>query len=217
MPTISKILEQKRRANRRNIYLDGAFAFGVNVNVVARFHLREGMTLSAEQIDAIANGEVRQECFDHAMRLLQQRLHSRSELARKLTRREYGPGVIDDVLADLARLGYVDDARFAKTKALSAAQNKHHGRRRAFIELMKSGVTDTTARLATQDVYESHDSMAAARELAMKKAPSLRRLDPVTARRRLVGMLQRRGYTYDEIRPVIDEVLGQFESDQASE
>lgn len=208
MPTITKILEQRRRANRRNIYLDGAFAFGVNINVVARFRLREGLTLSSEQIEAIAKGEVRQECFDHAMRLLQQRLHSRAELSRKLSRHEYGPGVIDDVLNDLTRLGYVDDARFAKTKASSAAQHKHHGRRRAFVELMKSGVSDTTARLATQDVYESHDSMAAARELAQKKAPSLRRFDPMTARRRLVGMLQRRGYTYDEIRPVVDEVLG---------
>lgn len=213
MPTITKILEQKRRANRRNIHLDGAFAFGVNINVVARFRLREGMTLTAEQVSEIARGEVRQECFDHALRLLSQRLHSRSELARKLSRREYGPGVIENVLDDLARLGYVDDARFAKTRALSAAQNKHHGRRRAFVELIKSGVNDTTARLATQDVYESHDSMASARQLAEKKAPSLRRLDPTTARRRLVGLLQRRGYTYEEIRPVIDEVLGQHGSE----
>ncbi len=209
MPTITNILEQKRRPNRRNIHLDGAFAFGVNVNVVARFGLREGMTLTAEQVSEIARGEVRQECFDHALRLLQQRLHSRSELSRKLSRKEYGPGVIEGVLSDLERLGYVDDVRFAKTRALSAAENKHHGRRRAFIELIKSGVSDTTARLATQDVYESHDSLAAARQLAQKKAPSLRRLDPVTARRRLVGMLQRRGYTYDEIRPVIDVVLDQ--------
>ena len=37
MPTITKIDEQKRRANRRSIYIDGEFAFGCNVNVVARF------------------------------------------------------------------------------------------------------------------------------------------------------------------------------------
>jgi regulatory protein len=211
MPTITKILELKRRPNRRNIHLDGKFAFGVNLNVVARFRLREGMTLTAEQVNEIEKGEVRQECLDHALRLLQQRLHSRSELSKKLSRHEYGSAVIEDVLSDLSRLGYVDDARFAKTKALSAAQNKHHGRRRAFVELIKTGVSDTTARLATQDVYESHDSIASARQLAMKKAPSLRRLDPVTARRRLVGMLQRRGFSYDEIRPVIDEALGSMD------
>jgi hypothetical protein len=29
----------------------------------------------------------------------------------------------------------------------------------------------------------------------------------VVARRRLVGMLQRRGFDYDSIKPVVDEVL----------
>jgi hypothetical protein len=30
----------------------------------------------------------------------------------------------------------------------------------------------------------------------------------VTAKRRLIGMLQRRGFDYDTIRPVVEEVLG---------
>lgn len=208
MPTITKISEQKRRGNRRNIHLNGAFAFGVNLNVVARFRLREGMSLSDEQVRQIEVGEVRQECFDHAMRFLESRLHSRGELFKKLMRREYGEKIINDVLDDLARMDYVNDARFAKTKALSAAQHKHHGQRRAFIELIKSGVDRPTAERALEDVYETHDSLAVARQLAQKQAPRLRKLDPLTARRRLAGMLLRRGFDYDTVRPVIDEVLG---------
>ena len=111
-------------------------------------------------------------------------------------------------LADLERLGYVDDARFAKTKAMSAAQYKHHGHRRARVELMKAGVDDATARKAIEDVYDPHDSLGVARTLAQKQAPRLRKLDPIVARRRLAGMLARRGFDYDTIRPVIDEVLG---------
>ena len=38
MPVVTQITVQKRHDNRRNIYLDGAFAFGINVNVVARFY-----------------------------------------------------------------------------------------------------------------------------------------------------------------------------------
>jgi regulatory protein len=55
LPTITRIAEQKRRPNRRNVYLDGAFAFGCNVKVVARFRLREGMTLSPEQVRQITS------------------------------------------------------------------------------------------------------------------------------------------------------------------
>jgi regulatory protein len=209
MPTITRIAEQRRQKNRRNIFLDGAFAFGCNLNVVARFRLREGMSLAAEQVEQIKQGEVRQECFDDAMDVLQRRLHSRSELQRKLARKEFGDETVQSVLDDLKRLGYLDDERFAKTKALSAAQNKHHGKRRAKVELMKAGVDSDTADRALGDVYDAHDSLAVARDLARKQATRLKKLDPLVARRRLVGMLQRRGFDYETIKPVVDQVLGE--------
>ena len=208
MPIITKISEQKKRENRRNIFLDGAFAFGVNLNVVARFRLREGLELSLEQVTEIEAGEVRQECFDKGLEYLSSRLHSRSELQRKLNRREYGETVITYVLNELARLGYVDDARFAKAKAMSSAERKHHGKRRAFMELRKAGVSNEVAGVALKEVYETSDSVAVARELALKQAPRLRKLEPLAAKRRLIGMLQRRGFDYVDIKPVVDEVLG---------
>jgi len=208
MPTVTRITEQKRNPNRRNVFLDGAFAFGCNVNVVARFRLRAGLQLTADQVREIEYGEVKQECFDAAMQFLGTRLHSRAELYRKLSRREWGDAVIDVVLEDLSRLGYLDDERFAKTKALSAAQHKQHGRRRAFLELIRSGVKGDVADRALDEVYTDADTLAVARELAQKQAPRLRQLDPLVARRRLIGMLQRRGFDYDDIRPVVDEVLG---------
>ena len=208
MPVITQISEQKRRPNRRNVNLDGAFAFGCNLNVVARFKLRKGMTLTEEQVRQIQLGEVKQECFDRALEYLGSRLHSTAELRKKLIRREYGDAVVDAVMADLARLGYLDDEVFAKTRALSAAQHKHHGRRRAFLELIKSGVKGDVADKALADVYAEHDGTAVARQLAQKQAPRLKKLDPLVARRRLVGMLQRRGFDYDAIKPVVDEVLG---------
>lgn len=208
MPILTRITEQKRRPNRRNIFLDDRFAFGVNLNVVAKFHLKPGLELSDRQVRAIQQGEVRQECLDKALRYLERRLYSRHELQTRLTRLEYGPAVIEEVLNDLDRLGYVDDERFARTKALSAARHKHHGKRRAMLELIKAGVARPVAHKALEQVYDVHDSLATARQLAQKKAPSLRRLDPMTARRRLAGMLLRRGFDYDTVRPVIDDVLG---------
>jgi regulatory protein len=213
LPVVTRIAEQKRRANRRNVYLDGAFAFGCNLNVIARFRLREGMALTPDQVRQIALGEVRQECFDRAMASLGSRLHSRAELHRKLMRREYGETVVNAVLDDLVRMGYVNDEQFAKTKALSAAQYKHHGRRRAMVALRKAGVSGAVADRALDDVYGSHDTAAVARRLAEKQAPRLKKLDPPVARRRLVGMLQRRGFDYESIKPVVDEVLGRGRND----
>jgi regulatory protein len=208
MSVITRIVEPKGKPQRTRIYLDGRFAFTVKLNVVAKFRLREGMELSAQQIEAIEQGEIRQECLDKGMKYLSGRLHSREELRKKLVRQEYSAAMIDEVLEELKRLGYVDDARFAKTKALSAAQHKHHGPRRAMMELMRAGVKREVAEGAVGEVYESNDNVAEARKLAMKQAGRLKKLDPPVARRRLAGMLARRGFDYDAIRPVIEEVIG---------
>jgi regulatory protein len=208
MPAITKLSQQKRRPNRRNVFLDGQFAFGCNLNVIAKFRLREGMQLTDAQVSEIEQGEVRQECFDKAIEYLQRRLHSRSELSTKLMRREYGRPIVEGVLDDLMRLGYVDDERFARTKASSAAEHKKHGRRRAMVELLKSGVKGDVARRALDQVYQNHDSIAVARDLAARHAGRLGKLDPAVARRRLAGMLLRRGFDFEDIKPVVDEALG---------
>jgi regulatory protein len=208
MPLITYISEQKRRANRRNVYLDGSFAFGCNLNVVAKFRLREGMTLTPAQLEQIQLGEVKQECFDKAMAYVGSRMHSRAELAKKLARREYGQAVVDSVMEDLVRMGYVNDEAFALSKVRSIATHKHHGKRRAAMELSKAGVRGEAATKALDEVYDTQDNVAVARQLAEKKAPSLRKLEPMVARRRLVGMLQRRGFDYESIKPVVEEVLG---------
>lgn len=211
MPTITAITPQKRKANRRNVHLDGAFAFACNLNVIAKFRLVEGMTLSDDQVTAIRQGEVRQEVFDAAMRFLERRMHSRAELKTKLLKQEHDAATIESVLDDLERLNYVDDAKFAQAKVEQAAKVRHHGRRRAAIELLKAGVKGEAGRIALEKTYDTHDSLGVARELARKKAKSLAKLDPQVARRRLFGMLQRRGFEYDVVRPVIDEVLGQHD------
>ena len=207
MPTITRIEEQRHRKNRRSVYIDGEFAFGCNLNVVARFRLREGMAIDDELRRRIEEGEVQQEAFDHATRLLGQRMQSERELRMKLGRKDYGTGAIDAVVENLKRLGYVDDARFAAGRAADQARIKKHGQARAVQELMTAGVDKTLAEQATAEVYEDIDPREAAVELAEKKAASLKRFDEATARRRLVGFLQRRGFDYETIQYAVERTL----------
>ncbi len=208
MPTITRLVSQQRNPRRLNVHLDGRFAFVCTVNVAAKFGLCDGAVLSDEKLAAIRKGHVRQMCLDDALRMLERRLHSRAELERKLGLKKHPPELVQSILEELQRLGYVDDQRFSQTKAAMAAEHRKHGRGRAYRDLLKAGVEGETARRAVEDVYEQTDSLAIARELAVKKAPYLRRLDPLVARRRLAGMLLRRGFDYEAIRPVLDEVLG---------
>ena len=207
MPKITAISEQRRRKNRRSVHIDGEFAFGCNVNVVARFRLREGMTISESLRREIEEGEVQQEAFDHATRLLGMRMQSERELRTKLGRKDYGAGAIDAVIENLKRLNYVDDAKFAASRAADQANVKKHGKVRAVQELMKSGVARPLAEKATAAAYQDVDPRAAAFELANKRVPGLRRLDAETAKRRLVGFLQRRGFDFETVQYAVEKAL----------
>ena len=136
-----------------------------------------------------------------------QRRQSESELRRKLGQKEYGDAIVEEVVTDLRRLGYADDAKFAEVAAGDGVRLKKHGPQRTRSELMAKGIDAAVAEAATAAAYEDVDQKQMAVELARKKAPSLGRLDPEAARRRLIGFLQRRGFDFDTVRHAVEKVL----------
>jgi SOS response regulatory protein OraA/RecX len=44
--------------------------------------------------------------------------------------------------------------------------------------------------------------------LAQRQAARWKRLEPAVAKRRLIGMLMRRGFDFESIKPVVAKVLG---------
>jgi regulatory protein len=147
-------------------------------------------------------------CFDAAQRALAARPYSTHDLRRKLLQKKFAAGIVDQALDRLTKLAFLSDEKYAHAKALSAAAHKRYGRRRAAAELARAGIAGDVADRALDAVYDKTDTTAVARALAEKHASRLKRLEPQTARRRLLGMLQRRGFEYDEVRQVIDAVLG---------
>lgn len=210
MALITAIKPQQRRANRVNVFLDGRFAFGLAAKLAERFGLKVGLDLTPADVQRILQGQVLQDCIDKALSYLSRRMHSRKELARKLATAQFAPETIEAALARLQDLGYVNDEEFARQK-LQQAQRKLVGERRAIAELLKSGVKGDTARHAARDHFSAADAQDNAAKLIDKNLPRLQRLDPLAAKRRLIALLQRRGFDYDTIRPLVDKALGPAE------
>lgn len=208
MPTITRLQIQQRRPNRVSVFLDGEFSFGCNKRVAERFGLKVGMDVAQAEVDAILQGQVRQECFDKAMDYISRRMHAREELKRKLLRADFSEAMVEPTLKKLEDLKYIDDAEFARQK-LGESQRKLMGQRRVMADLMRSGVKGAVAQEAVRAHLSKDQSKENARQLVEKTLPRLRRLDPVTAKRRLVGLLQRRGFEYDDIKPLVDQYLAE--------
>lgn len=208
MPIVSRIEPQSNRPTRLNIYLDGRLAFALDERVVRQFRLEEGANLDPPTLRQIEMAELHRELVENGMKLAVARMHSRSELTAKLQKRGAPGNAIDAALDDLQRMGYIDDAKYAEEKARYLREQRKLDRRRAEVDLLQSGIRHDLVCNALDEAYGTNDPLAAARELIAKEAPKLSNVSPQVARRRLAGMLARRGFDYESVRKLLDDALG---------
>lgn len=127
------------------------------------------------------------------LNLLAMRARTRSELRTQLLRRGVAEPVADQVLGRLHEVGLIDDAGFAEQWVRS--RHEYHGmaRRALSVELRRKGVADDVVADAVSAVDRDAEEVRA-RELVRKRLRTIGDVPELTAVRRLVGMLARKGY-----------------------
>jgi len=138
-----------------------------------------------------------------AYRLLTYRSRSRAEIEAKLHDKEFNDAIIDAVLADLARLGYVNDVQFAREWTRSRIRLRGFGRRRIGQELKNRGIDAEIIREVFVEVFSDETEIETAKHVAEKKLKTMKTLDRVVRRRRLAGFLERKGFSSEIIRDVL--------------
>jgi regulatory protein len=141
-----------------------------------------------------------------AYRLLTYRARSRKELEEKLKDREFGAEIIESVVADLTRLGYVNDREFARQWAAGRVRMRGFGGRRIEQELRNKGISRDVIQQTLSEVFEGAPEADIAQQEAEKKLRSLTRFAPEVRRRRLAGHLERRGFPSETIYAVLRRV-----------
>jgi regulatory protein len=132
---------------------------------------------------------VGEEALAIATRALARREHSRRSLRERLRRAGVGESELEDALAELERVGLLDDARFARERARVLAER---GKGDAVIrfDLERSGVGAAEAEEALADLEPE-------RERA-EQVVSRRGAGPATAR-----LLAGRGFDEDVVAAVV--------------
>lgn len=118
---------------------------------------------------------------------------SRRELADKLAKKLVPVEVAERLLDRFEEVGLIDDEAFARLWVSHRQPGKGLARRALAQELRRKGVDDEVAREVLDEV-DPADEEEAARRLVRRKLRSLSRVDDLTATRRLVAMLARKGY-----------------------
>jgi len=132
---------------------------------------------------------------------------TRRELADDLRKRGIPDEVSARVLDRFEEVGLVDDSEFARMWAVSRQRTKGSARSVLLRELRAKGVNDDDAREAVAEI-DDETERARALSLVEGKLGATARFEPAVRRRRLVSMLQRRGYRQSVALSVVDEALG---------
>jgi regulatory protein len=118
---------------------------------------------------------------------------TRKQLADLLAKKDVPEEAASAVLDRFTEVGLIDDAAFAAAWVSTRQSGRGLARRALASELRAKGVDGEVAAAAVAEV-DPQDEWDSARRLVERKMPSMRRLDRVTAERRLMGMLTRKGY-----------------------
>ncbi|MDZ7385984.1 MAG: RecX family transcriptional regulator [candidate division KSB1 bacterium] len=199
--TAIEIQEHDRR--RRNVFLDGEFAFGIDQEVLAESGFGIGDFLTAQDVRRLLNAERRHQATQKALRLLSVRSRSEKELRTRLEQAGFGEAA-DSTLRTLRRAGLVDDLQFALSYARSRISTRPCGEFLLRRELREKGIAEETIEAAVAEAYREKDQRQLAYELAGKKKRLLATTEQEKAQRRVADFLLRRGFAWDLVSEIME-------------
>ncbi len=143
--------------------------------------------------------------WEAALAALARRALTEAEIRRKLSRKGVPDAAIDEVLARLRRLRYVDDREVAYNHAARRAREGRRGPLRVFRELLARGIDGELAREAVDAAYPREEDRERARAALSRLSPGGVPRDPAE-RARLFRKMIRQGFAAGEVRALLDEV-----------
>lgn len=166
----------------------------------------ERLARMKERNSALTGAEAVEAAREVALRRLDVRACTRSELHGAITSRGFDDRVAEDVLERLEAVGLVDDRAFAAAFVRDRFTTTGRTGRAIVEDLRRRGVGAQAIEEAMSQL-EGDAQLERARDLVASKSRSLAGVDRDRAFRRLTSMLARRGYAPQVCVQVVTEAL----------
>ncbi len=192
---------------RVNVFVDGAFAIGIDLATLQREGLFKGKVLSEDDWARLVRAESDNKAWHAALRLLEARPRAEREIRDRLRRKQFEPEQIDATIARLRDLGLLDDAQFARLWVANRAATSPKGAQALRYELISKGVDRQIAGEIVEDALDPATEAEMCEQVARKALPRYASSpDRATFQRKLGGLLQRRGFAWDTVGPVLERL-----------
>ncbi len=127
-------------------------------------------------------------------------------MVEKLRRKGFDEQLISSTIAYLHDLGMMDDEALVSDLYRITSDHKPLGKKGISLFLIKRGIEKDLVDKTLLD-HTSEMEEKAALEFASRRRETLQNYPQDVIKRRLWGMLQRRGFSYDVIKRVVNSVL----------
>ncbi len=188
------------------LFLDGKpFVVAQNALIV-NSGLRVGLEIEAEIVDRLIAADEVIRAKNHALSLLREEIQSKGQMETRLEQEGFTEPAIHTVITELIQAGNIRDRKYAENWVRRRQKSNPRGKTVLKQELVERGIDLKTAEKVVAEV-EIEDEERLALELAQKRARQYKRLPLHVAKRRLHGVLARRGFDAETIQQVLNQVF----------
>ncbi len=202
MPIITSIKQQKNK-NRVNVYLDGKFGFGIDLENFVKLHLKVEQELSERQVVEIVKKSEFQKTLEKLLKFAMMRPRSEKEIRGWLWRKKVAEVMYKDYFCRLKHFELIDDEKFARWWVEQRREFSPRAERIIKQELLIKGIK----RDVIDDVLgESKvDEVKVAVGLLSKKKSGWKALGKEVVERKSLEFLLRKGFGWEVARKAVKE------------
>ena len=194
---------RKHLGQRVNIFINDRFSFALDASLVMRHGLRLGFVVTKELLTELLREDGDARAYARAVHFMGYRVRSIAEVRARLERDEWPNAVIDRVLQRLAAEGMLNDTNFAATWVEHRSLSRPRGAYALTQELRRKGVARDDITAALPDSEQELDNAVAALRTRLRL---WEKLDERARQEKVLGFLQRRGFSYSTARAALRQV-----------
>ena len=170
----------------------------LHIDIVTDFGLVQGMEIERAKLKKIVYASNFRRAYEYALYRLDYRDYSAADMFEKLLETYKSEALCLEVVKKLARVGIINDERYAEKLARKLVEAQKYGFRRAKREMALKGLTEETVENALA-LYADYFEENLAALLRGKYSRYLTDRTDRKAVEKAKNALVRRGYGYDEI------------------
>ena len=192
------------------VYFDNDEFLILSLAVYLKSGLKKNENVSEDRFSMLIKENISFHIKQKALGYLGRRLHSSSELRLKLIQKRYDMELINKVIEELKRTGYLNDLNFAREFTEEKAGTKFLGKNKIKSELIKKGISAEIITQVLEECFSRDEEYEKAKVSAQKKLRLLKTTvdDDTDLKRKLISFLNMRGYSYEISGKVCDELIG---------